>query len=223
MKILVVTESIENLAISLADLENLNTQNNGLYQYKFNHIEIDLLLCGHTLFETAYFLGSTLAKNKYHLILSLSTCGSVSEEYEIGKIVNIINDKPAFFGEQTQEDFKSVYALKQLNPFEFPHQRGALINMTNAYFNVFLPFQKAPAITTTILKGNQQQIEQKQEQFPLNIETQNGLGIHYSCLHQQTNFYRISAISYNLATKSEDFSLAIENLNLTFLDILNKL
>lgn len=223
MKILVVTESIETLSISLADLENLNTQNNGLYQYKFNHIEIDLLLCGHTLFESAYFLGSTLAKNKYHLILSLSSCGSISEEYEIGQIVNIINDKPAFFGEQTQEEFKSVYALKQLNPFEFPHQRGALINMTNAYFNVFLPFQKVPAITTTILKGNQQQIEQKQAQFPLNVETQNGLGIHYTCLHQQANFYRISAISYNLASQKQDLALATQSINLTFIDILNKL
>lgn len=223
MKILVVAENDLLLKDSFEKIESVGVQNNRFHQYKFNHIEIDFLICGHTLFETGYFLGKKLAQNRYHLALSMSLCHSLNSEIEPGSIVNIINDKPAYFGEENDAEFKSIYALKQLNPFETPHQRGAFINMTNAYFNVFLPFRKVPAITTTLLKGNKDTLEKKLAQFPLDVETSNGLAIHYACLSERVNFYRISSVSHNLATLKEDTEKATANLNETFIDILNKL
>jgi futalosine hydrolase len=223
VKVLVAVDNPEILSQSFQKLEKLSEVSERLSQYKFNHIELDVLTVGHSLFETSFLMGKMLTKQKYHLVLGLGLAGSYTEEIEVGTIVNIINDKPFNFGEETEDGIKSLYALKLLNPFEAPHQRGAFINMTSAYFNVFLPYRKVPAVTTTLLKGSQSTINYKLKNFPLDVETSNGLGIHYACLFEKTNFYQLRAISYNLAIGNSNENVALQQLNETFIDILNKL
>jgi hypothetical protein len=223
VKVLIAVDNKSLISESLKHCSPLLEVDKRLSSSAFNHIELDILETGHTLFETAFLMGKTLATKRYHLALGLGLAGSYNPEHEAGSVVNIINDKPLFFGESDENGFQSVYALKQLNPFEHPHQRGAFINMTNAYFNVFLPILKVPGVTTTHLKGNKNMVEAKLSKFPLDVETSNGLGVHYSCLYERTNFYQLRAISYNLASGISNENLAIENLNNTLTDILNKL
>lgn len=223
MQVLLAVPDKDLISKVITEFTEIQESNQKLQQASFKHIKIDLLETGYTCFETAYLMGKQLASKKYHLVLTLGLAGSISDEIKVGEVVNIINDKPAFIGMQDHEAFKSIYQLKWLNPFEAPHEKGLLINRTSAYFNVFLPFRKVPAITTNILKGDRSLLKLKQEKYPLDIETINGLAYHYACLSENTNFYQIRTISYNLASDSENEDLAIKNLNETLLDILNKL
>lgn len=223
MQVLLALSDKNLISKSFSSFENADNLIGRLNQINFKHIHIDLLETGYTPFETAYFMGKQLAVKKYHLVLVVGLAGSINPDIEVGEIVNIINDKPAFIGAQENDGLKSVYQLKWLNPFEAPHERGFFVNKTSAYFNVFLPFQKVPAITTNILKGDADLLKLKQEKYALDVETINGLAYQYACLSEKINFYQIRAISYNLATEIENENLAIENLNKTLLDILNKL
>lgn len=223
MQLLLAISDKNLLSKTISAFDFFEDVQNKLSKASFKHIKIDILETGSTPFETGYLMGKQLASKKYHLVLIAGLAGSINAEIEVGEIVNIINDKPAFIGVQDADELKSIYQLKWLNPFEAPHQRGAFINMTNAYFNVFLPFRKVPAITTNILMGDETLLKLKQEKYEMDVETMNGLAYHYACLSENANFYQIRAISYNLASEIKNENLALENLNNTVLDILNKL
>lgn len=223
MQLLIAISDKNLLSKTISAFENIEAVEGKLTLATFKHLKIDILETGNTPFETGYLMGKKLTTKKYHLVLISGLAGSINPEIEVGEIVNIINDKPAFIGMHDKETFKSIYQLKWLNPFESPHERGFFINKTSAYFNVFLPFRKVPAITTNILKGDFSLLELKQEKYKMDVETMNGLAYHYACLSEKANFYQIRAISYNLATENENENLALENLNNTLLDILNKL
>lgn len=191
--------------------------------YTHKHIQIDFVKLGHTCFETAFAMGKALQKERYHLVLLAGFASSLNKFMKIGDVVNVINDQAADLGYENNEGIQNFYELGYLNKIEHPHQRGGFINMSSAYFNVFLPFMKTAAITSSIIGGNLEKKATKMERFPMHIETSNGIAFQYACLHVGVPFYQLRAIQSNWTDNSDNKALALENLNNSLYQIIELL
>ncbi len=209
MKILIAYAHPSELAAFFKAVDRQENETNCTYK----HISIDFVQTGYTVYETAFAMGKALASNRYHLILYAGLAYSLNDMMKTGEVLNVINDIPFSIGHKSEDGFQHAYTLGWLNKQEKPHVRGAYVNMSNAYFNVFLPFMKTAALTSPQLEGDQNLLEIKTDKFQMHIESTNGLGFHYACLHEGMPFYQLRAIERNVILNNENKELALENLN----------
>ena len=220
-----------------------------IFSLNYLQHEIDICETGFGLFQTAFKVTKAISQKKYHLALKASFCNAYKAELNIGDIVNVIKDKPGDIGipdltlnlTPSERDlnsqynltptlskgeggtaFADLYDLGLLNSEDFPHFKGAFINMNNSYMNVLMPFRKVVSVTVNQY-ANVNTYEAKREKYKADIETGDGLGFVYPCMYDRQPFYQLNAVERNLATGESDFDKAREKLNETLLDILQKL
>lgn len=193
-----------------------------LYSASILHHEVDILATGYGLFQTTYKVSKALNRQKYHLALKLSLANAYKAETAVGSMLNIVNEKPGDTGQFEENEWKDLYDLNLLQREEYPHVRQGFINLTNAYMNVFLPFKKVVGLTVNEY-GNSNLIELRKEKYKADAETGDGLGFVYPCLFEKQSFYHLACVEKNLATGEENVNLAAQNLNLTLIDLIQKL
>jgi futalosine hydrolase len=219
MNILVTYSNIWEITPFLKEIGNETLDLN----YKYKHISIDFVAMGYTVFETAFAIGKALQKQRYHLVLFAGLANSLNERMKVGQVLNVINDIPFSIGRKDNHGFEHAYTLGWLNKTQKPHFRGGYVNMSNAYFNVFLPFMKTASLTCPVLEGNDELLKVKLSKFPIHIETSNGMGFHYACLFENVPFYQLRAIEYNVITKERNQNKALQQLNISLKQIIDLL
>jgi futalosine hydrolase len=219
MKILVSYSNQSDIQVFLEEIGNTPFA----LQYKYKHIIVDFVEVAYTSFETAFKIGKALQKDRYSLILFAGFGNSLNNNMKVGRVLNVINDVPYGIGKEDAEGFQNAYQLSWLNQNKHPHLRGGFINMSNAYFNVFLPFMKTASITTNILGGSESTLAHKIKMFPIHIESSNGLGFQYACLHEGIPFYQLRAIEENLVDGTKNKALASDKLNKALKQIIDLL
>lgn len=192
-------------------------------EYDYKHIHIVFVQTGYTVYETAFSMGNAMANNSYHLIIYAGLGNSLNDKMKTGEVLNVINDIPFSIGRKDDQGFENAYTLNWLDKNEKPHLRGGYINLTNSYFNVFLPFMKTAALTSPILEGDKELLKLKCGRFPIHIESSNGIAFHYACLSKGLPFYQLRAIAYNTIDLTRNAELAIENLNKALIKIIDLL
>jgi hypothetical protein len=137
-------------------------------------------------------------------------------------VVNVIKDKPGDIGIKEENGISDLYDLGLIDPENFPHFKGAFINMNNSYMNVLMPFKKVVSVTVNQY-ADTANYETKRDKYKADIETGDGLGFVYPCMYERQPFYQLNAVERNLATGGYDFETARMKLNETLFDILQKL
>lgn len=193
-----------------------------LHTTKILQHETDILETGAGVFQTTYKLTKALSRQKYHLALKLSTGNAYKADYAPGSILNIINEKPGDYGMPLNGEWKDFYDLNLLNRETEPHVRGGYINLTNAYMNVFMPYKKAVGITVNNY-ADKTQLALRLEKYRADCETTDGLGFTYTCLYEKQSFYHLCFTGRNLATGEENYPLALEVLNKSLKELIEKL
>ena len=177
------------------------------YKYHWLGMDLDLLISGPSTLETSFHVGRVLASGLYHLALQLGTCISLDEKATPIKLLNVINDKPGDLGLWENMEWKDAYASGLLNIEDAPHQRGGFINLTNAYFNVFVDLEKVAAITVNSHNSSDKAMAAaRRKSYGAQVESLNGLGMTYACLWYKQRFYQLRVplpIGYN---KEEEMS-----------------
>lgn len=174
---------------------------------KIFHHEVDILETGVGVYQTTYKLTKVLSHQKYHLALKLSIGNSYKEEIPVGRVLNIINEKPGDFGMLENGEWKDHYDFGLLKSTNEPQVRGGFINMTNAYMNVFASFKKAVGVTVNNY-ANVNTYQLRKEKYKADCETGDGLGFVYSCLFEKQSFYQLCFIERNLVSLDSDFEKA---------------
>jgi hypothetical protein len=185
-----------------------------LSSIKLLHHDIDILETGVGIYQTTYKLTKVLSKQKYHLAIKLSLGNAYKPDYEVGSVLNIVNEKPGDYGIIQNGEWKDYYDLNLLNREDAPQVRGGYINLTNAYMNVFLPFKKSVGVTVNHY-ADKETFQMRREKYKADAETADGLGFVYPCLYERQNFYHLCFIERNLATGQENMHLAAAQLNST--------
>ena len=186
------------------------------------HHEVDILETGIGLHQTTYKVTKAIGAVKYHLALKVGFGNGYKPEIEPGAVVNIVNEKPGDMGTLVDNEWKDLYDLNLINREDEPHVRCGLINLTNAYMNVFLPYKKVVGITVNHF-ADTTQMQMRRDKYKADCETGDGLGFVYSCLAEKQLFYQLCVIKRNLATGAENFNLAAQTLNQTLTDLIQKL
>lgn len=164
------------------------------YQWMGMHIHI--LESGNTGIETGFLTTRVLGMQKFHLVLQTGYCTSLDQSLKTGTLVNVINDRPGDTELISAEGKKDAYEVGWLNVMEYPHQRGAFVNMTNAYFNVFLDIRKVASVTVNSFNiGDSALSEERKKRFNVHIETTNGLQMAYACLYMKQPFYQLRLVT----------------------------
>ena len=225
MKLLLVVASVKDVQPFLKHFEISAVQNTGMkfiHSFKVLHHEVDLLDTGVGVYQTTYKVTKAITAQKYHLALKLSFGNAYKVDTAIGTTLNIVNEKPGDFGLTINNEWKDHYDLDLIKREDEPHVRGGLINLTNAYMNVFLPFKKSVGITVSHY-ADASAVQSRIEKYKADCETGDGLGFTYPCLFEKQLQYHLCVIERNLVTGQENFNLATEKLNETLVDLIQKL
>jgi futalosine hydrolase len=225
MKLLLVVSALSDVQPFLMHYNITPAQNAGMkymHGFKILHHEVDLVETGVGVYQTAYKVTKAISAHKYHLALKFSHGNAYKEDIAIGTVLNIVNEKPGDFGMMVNNEWKDLYDLGLVNREEEPHVRGGLINLTNAYMNVFLPFKKSVGVTVNNY-GDSSAVQMRRDKYKADCETGDGLGFIYPCLFEKQLLYHLCVIERNLVTGQENFNLATEKLNETLIDLIQKL
>ena len=225
MKLLLVVASLNdvNPLLEHYSIKPLaNDKMSYLHYFKILHHEVDLLETGAGIYQTTYKVTKALSSQKYHLALKLGFGNAYKEETALGSVLNIVNEKPGDYGMMVNNEWKDHYDLGLINREEAPHTRGGLINLTNAYMNVFMPFKKVVGVTVNHY-ANASAVAARKDKYKADCETGDGVGFVYPCLFEKQLFYQLCVIERNLVTGQENFNLAKQNLNQTLTDLIQKL
>jgi hypothetical protein len=162
------------------------------YKFLWLGMEVDLLISGPSMMETAFHVGRLLSSGLYHLALHLGTCIDLEGKTSALRLVNVINDKTGDLGIWQDHSLQDAYQSGLMHTEEAPHQRAGFINLTNAYFNVFVDLEKVAAITVNTYNNSDKALaNERRKKYGAHIESLNGLGMAYSCLWYKQRFYQL--------------------------------
>ncbi len=225
MKLLLCVSSLNDIVSCLKHF-GINPEKNSplsfLSSAKILHHEVDILETGVGIYQTTYKLTKVLLQQKYHLALKLSFGNSYKEEFPVGRVLNIINEKPGDFGMLENAEWKDHYDFGLLKATDEPQVRGGFINMTNAYMNVFASFKKAVGVTVNNY-ADTNTFQLRKGKYKADCETGDGLGFVYTCLFEKQSFYQLCFIERNLVSGDIDFEKAKNTMNETLIDLIRKL
>jgi hypothetical protein len=184
-----------------------------IFSTRFLQHDIDVAFVGESLFEVNYKVSKAI-QQKYHLALKVGFCNSLKAELAIGTVVNVIKEKPLLLNAEGQD----VYESGMLNAADYPHFKGAFVNMNNSYMNVFLDLKKVVSGTLTSIPN-----DQLQSRYALDTITAEGIGFVYPCMFERQPFYQVNVVKSNLVNGQTDEELAQKVINEVLIDILQKI
>lgn len=193
------------------------------YSFRQADMDIDLVITGNTMMDVSFQLGRILSHKKYHLVLQLGLCTSYDAKLEIGELVSVINDKAGDVGIQDEHSFSNAYESNQYQIDAYPHNRSGFINLTNAYFNVFLDIRKVASVTVNHQNRGAADLMHRKEDFNIHVETSNGLGCAYACLFQKQPFYQLRTVDFILPSKEMDKERALASLSEKAIELIIKI
>lgn len=225
MKLLLCVSSLADIETTLQYFSfspQLNSALPFISSGKILHHETDILETSVGVYQTTYKLTKALSAQKYHLALKVSFANAYKIEIGIGSVLNIINEKPGDYGMMVNNEWVDQYDAGLINREHAPHVRGGLVNMTNAYMNVFAPYKKSVGISVNHY-ADKNSLSLRTAKYKADCETGDGVGFTYPCLFEKQSFYHLAVAERNLVTGEENFHLARVKMNETLTDILQKL
>jgi futalosine hydrolase len=205
MKILVVAAT----DFEIADTKKIEQQNK----------KSSFLVTGVGMTLTAYSLTKELLTAKYDLVINAGIAGSFNKQLLIGDVTAVDNDFFAELGAENDEGFISFPEMKLLGSYSF-------LNKNSIKSKSYQQLKKVNAATVNKVHGNEQSIKNFLAIHDSAIETMEGAAVAMVCEKENIPYVQIRSIS-NYVTKRNtnewNIPLAINNLNITLVKILNEL
>lgn len=223
MKILIVAATWMEVKLLADEMEFVQERSHFLKKYKWNEINVEILIAGIGTTFTTFHLTSTLYQDKYDLVLNVGIAGSLSHELSIGEVVNVVSDEFADLGIEKREEFLTLFETGFIDSNEFPFEQGILkASNTNGLLNL----RKVRAVTANKSHGNSLSISAIHEKFSAHIESMEGAAVFYVCNWLGVKCYQLRAISNYVEPRDSskwDIPTALENLKHAVFEVLPKL
>ncbi len=173
-------------------------------------LEIDVLITGVGMVETAFALGEKLATKSYDLLLNVGIAGSFSPDLPLGSVVEVTQDQFIELGAQNREEFLSIEEMGF----------GQSLFFSNLIVGTIAPtgLRKVHGITVNTVHGNAIAIEAIRKRLAenLTIESMEGAAVLHAAHKRNTPVIQVRAISNYVEprdTSRWDIPLAIQNLH----------
>jgi futalosine hydrolase len=183
---------------------------------RFNSIEV--LITGVGMTATTYRLTKQLSANSYQLIVNAGVAGAFSPRLLIGDAVLVASDCFAELGAESPSGFIPITQLNLPAPYQIK---------ASSHFNIksweHLP--KVNGITVNKVHGKVDSIVEAEALFSPDVESMEGAAVLAVCEAEKIDCYQLRTISNRVEPRNTDnwnLGLAIKNLNLFLIDLLNE-
>jgi len=177
---------------------------------------VKVLITGPGMVPTAYSLGSHLAKWSYDLAINVGIAGSFDFNLNLGDVYLVKEDTFAELGAEDGDDFLSFDNLGLGITSQSHHPNpGFQTNELN----------EVNAITVNKVHGHELSIAKAIARFNPQIESMEGAAFFYACNQSNVPCIQIRAVSNYVERRNREkweISLAIKNLNITVINLLEQ-
>lgn len=172
---------------------------------------VDVLITGVGILETAYYLTRKLSLNSYDIVVNMGVAGSFNPNIKKGEVVEVIEDVISELG---YEDDKKFFEFKDFNVLNRFLVKGST------------DLRKVKSITVNTVHGNKESISKIIRRLNPDIETMEGAAVFRICQSFNTRCIQIRSISNFVEKRKKsdwNLSLAISNLNIEVKKIIDSL
>ncbi len=223
MKVLLVAATALEVKLLTDECLSVNDHSDNLRSYRFNDKDFDLLLTGIGAVNTTFFLTQVLASISYSLVINAGIAGSLSEQLEIGEVVNVVEEEFSDLGIESENEFLSLFDSGFIKSDEFPYENRVL-KSDASHLAPFLPRVKGVTVNTS--HGRESSIRELKQRISAGVETMEGAAVFFVCRYLGIPCLQVRAISNYVAPRSLarwDIPLALENLKNILMKVLSNL
>jgi futalosine hydrolase len=223
MRILLVAATEMEVKFLSDECLFVRTINDNLRSYQYNKLEIDILTTGIGTTFTTFFLTQAMLENAYSYVLNTGIAGSLSDQFKIGDVVNVVEEEFADLGIEKEQEFLTLFDSGFLRSDEFPFE-NRMLKADNHNLAEFLP--RVKGITSNISHGRESSIQELKNRYSENMVSMEGAAVFYVCRWLGVPFLQIRAVSNLVVPRSLsrwDIPLALENLKNELLKVLDEL
>ncbi len=222
MKILIVAATWLEVKMLADEFQLVDETTHNLKKYRFDDVEIDVLVTGIGVVFTTFHLANTLSANSYNLVLNTGIAGSFTKELEIGEVVNVVTEEFGDLGIEKEGEFLTLFDAGFMDAGEFPFENGIL---KSAGLNGFTDLKKVRGLTTSKSHGRNSSISEIKTKFSAQVESMEGAAVFFVCNWVGVDCCQIRAISNYVEpreTASWNIPLALQQLSEAVLNVLRK-
>jgi len=192
--------------------------NNAGTGYRFNKIEIDVLVAGVGSVATTLNMSKWLSQNnRPDLVINAGIAGSFNPDIKIGDVVMPLSDCFADLGIEDGDSFLTLDEAGIVSDDDFPFKNN-FIYCDNFFCKKLLPIIKpVRAITINTATGSEATKEKLIAKFNPDIETMEGAAVFYVASFEKLPFIAIRAISNMVERRDKskwNIPLALNNLTI---------
>lgn len=195
-----------------------------------NGYEIDILITGVGIPNTALEVGKALLKKSYNWAINAGVAGSFNKDILRGDIVEVVSEQYGDLGvEEADGSFTDVFELGLIEKNKKPFYQNKLINSKPLHMP---QLRKVKGLTVNTVTGTTTSIESIKKKYQADIESMEGAAFFQACLQsiestEQGNllFAEIRAISNYVEPRNRDnwkMKEAITNLNTILINLFEK-
>jgi futalosine hydrolase len=212
MKILIVAATLMEVKLLVDDFEFVNEKSHNFNEYRYEGIEIDVLITGIGTTFAAFHVTEALRQNDYWYVINTGIAGSFTSDLQVGEVVNVVSEEFADLGIEEKDRFLTLFESGYMDSNEFPFENGLLkAGAGNGSFN----FKNVRGITANIIHGKFSSISAVKEKFSAHIESTEGAAVLFVCNWLGVPCFEIRAISNYVEPREPaqwNIPLSLENL-----------
>ena len=224
MNILIVAATWPEVKLIADELTFIEEPTHLLKRYRFENLDIDILIAGIGVPYTVFHLTNALRERNYELIINAGIAGSLCKDLVIGEVVSVISEEFADLGIEKESEFLTLFEAGFMDSGEFPFDHGVL--KATEMSNELLPVKNVRGITTNKSHGRIATIAEIKSKFSAQVESMEGAAVFYVCKWMGIDCWEIRAISNYVGprdTASWNIPLALEKLKESVIALLRNL
>jgi futalosine hydrolase len=193
--------------------------------YLKNHHQFSFWVTGVGMVQTTYQLTRKMADEKPDLAIQAGIAGSFHPLFAPGDVVTVKEEIIGDLGVQEDRDWKDIFDLKLADPHLFPFIDRRLVN-PNIQLLQKINVPQVTAVSVNEITTGEQRIQQLIRHYSPVTESMEGAAFHFVCLQEGIPFIQIRSISNRIGERDKSkwqINLAIENLQNTLLQLINKI
>ena len=220
MKILIVSATQFEIEPLFLQFTFEKTTHPHLKSYTYKTHQIDVLISGIGMTNTAFMLGKTFSSKPYDLAINLGIAGSFDENLTLGETIHVTSDQIAELGAEDGDKFLSLSDLGLTDVSQ------EIINSNPFQNPIISSLKKVIAITVNTSHGNEFSIQKIKKRLNPQVESMEGAAFLSACLFENIPCAQIRTISNKVEKRNKDnwdIPIAINNLCKTGLEIIDSL
>lgn len=175
----------------------------------YKNLQVDLLISGVGIAQTAFFMGKCISLKKYDLAINAGVCGAFERSLKTGEVINITKDCFADLGAEDDEKFLSLEELKLPGIYSISNE--------NVFgFRLLENIRKVEGVTVNTSHGNEKNIASFLKRMPVAVESMEGAAFMMACENENIPYLQLRSVSNYVEKRDKgkwNMPLAISSLN----------